>query len=272
MIVKVLSDHPHAMLQQVQQRRAAKWAGDLQQYEQQVGAHEQQVGALAEERDQARADRRWGRWARHSLDVRRARKQAPLRPAPPPVDERAEGSLQAGIDGEQRIEDELAAALDDDWTLYRGYRNARGEIDQLLLGPHGAAAIEIKNQRVTVSCDGDDWWFERYSNGNYLQEEGPFVDRRGRSPSVQLNEPTAALEAFLASRDLNFSFWRIVLFTHRRANIKHVANATVNLVDYSAAPLIGWMHAKHHDIAPQLLTKVDRLIERDHAFHARRQA
>lgn len=82
----------------------------------------------------------------------------------------------------------------------------------------------------------------------------------------------AALEAFLASRDLNFSFWRIVLFTHSRANIKSVTNATVNLVDYSAAMLIDWIHAKHHDIAPQFLEKADRLIERDHAFHARRRA
>jgi hypothetical protein len=271
MIVKVLSNHPQAKLRQVQQGRAAKWAGDLQRHEQEVVAHEEQVGALTDERDQARADRRWGRWVQQSFGVHRARKRVPPRPAPPPVDERLEGSLQAGIEGEQRIEDELAAAFNDDWTLYRGYCNARGEIDQLLLGPHGVAAIEIKNQRVTVSCDGDDWWFERYSNGDYLQEEGPFVDKQGRSPSVQLNESTAALERFLASRDLNFSFWRIVVLTHPRAHIKSATNPTVNLIDYSVATLIDWMRAKHHDIAPEFLEKVDRLIERDHAFHARRR-
>jgi len=43
----------------------------------------------------------------------------------------------AGIAGEQLVATELGRVLDDDWTLLRGYRNRRGEIDQLLLGPRG---------------------------------------------------------------------------------------------------------------------------------------
>ena len=52
---------------------------------------------------------------------------------------------------------ELGRALDDGWTLLRGYRNRRGEIDQLLLGSRGLFAIEVKNLNATVHVDGDRW-------------------------------------------------------------------------------------------------------------------
>ena len=57
---------------------------------------------------------------------------------------------------------ELGRALDDDWTLLRGYRNRRGEIDQLLLGPRGLFAIEVKNLNATVTVDGDRWRADKY--------------------------------------------------------------------------------------------------------------
>jgi hypothetical protein len=54
---------------------------------------------------------------------------------------------------------ELGHALNGDWTLLRGYRSRRGEIDELLMGPTG------------------------------LLEQRLITDRTGRSPSEQLNEP-----------------------------------------------------------------------------------
>jgi nuclease-like protein len=45
--------------------------------------------------------------------------------------------LMAGADGERLVAAGLGRVLDDDWTLIRGYRNRRGEIDHLLLGPRG---------------------------------------------------------------------------------------------------------------------------------------
>lgn len=271
MIVIVLSNHPQAMLRAAQQKREAQTAEGMRQYGREAAAHDERVGDLSAERDQARAEHHWGRWARRSLGVHRARKQAPPRPAPVPVDERLEGSLAAGIEGEQRVEDQLAAALNDDWTLYRGYRNGRGEIDHLLLGPHGLAAIEVKNQKLTVSCDGDAWSYKKFSNANYLMRSGPLVDNRGRSPSQQLNQSVAALEAFLESRGCSFSFWRVVLFTHPHVQLGSLENLTVNLIDYSAKNLIGWLHARQRNISPQLLAKAGKLIERDHEFHQRRR-
>ena len=104
----------------------------------------------------------------------------------------------AGIAGEQLVATELGRALDDDWTLLRGYRNRRGEIDQLLLGPRGLFAIEVKNLNATVHVDGDRWRADKYDNYGNLVEQRPVADRMGRSPSVQLNEPADDLERFLA--------------------------------------------------------------------------
>ena len=106
----------------------------------------------------------------------------------------------AGIAGEQLVATELGRALDDDWTLLRGYRNRRGEIDQLLLGPRGLFAIEVKNLNATVHVDGDRWRADKYDNYGNLVEQRPVADRMGRSPSVQLNEPADDLERFLAER------------------------------------------------------------------------
>ena len=58
----------------------------------------------------------------------------------------------AGIEGEQLVASGLGRVLDDEWTLIRGYRNRRGEIDHLLLGPRGLIAIEGKHRNALVHC------------------------------------------------------------------------------------------------------------------------
>lgn len=90
-----------------------------------------------------------------------------------------------------------------------GYRNRRGEIDQILLGPRWLFAIEVKNQNATVGCHGDQWWSAKYDNyGDAVGPRHQMADRRGRSPSVQLNEPASQLEDFLRSRGHSVSIRR----------------------------------------------------------------
>jgi hypothetical protein len=48
-----------------------------------------------------------------------------------------EASLAAGVAGERLAAAGLGRALGDEWTLLRGYRNRRGEIDLVLVGPRG---------------------------------------------------------------------------------------------------------------------------------------
>lgn len=120
-----LSNHPDAMLRAARQRRAALGTA---------------LGA-------ARPQRRWAAWLRSVLAVWRVRRPVPAARtrAGQPTDE--EAKLAAGAAGESFVAGELGRALDDEWTLLRGYHNRRGEIDLVLVGPRGLFAIEVKNQR-----------------------------------------------------------------------------------------------------------------------------
>lgn len=86
-----------------------------------------------------------------------------------------------GNKGEDRLEETLAS-LDDRYLLVRNWvpvvgEKSRGDIDFLLLGPHGALVIEVKTFSVATKCDGDKWQIQR-PNGSW---------RWIKSPSRQLS-------------------------------------------------------------------------------------
>ena len=139
-----------------------------------------------------------------SAGLRRLGREAPCtrKASPGPGRHRSgtEERIRAGIAGERLVAAELGQALGDDWTLLTGYRNRRGQIDHLLLGPGGLFAIEVKNINATMHVDGDRWRADKYDNYGNLVEQRLVADRRGRSPSEQLSEPAADLERFLHGR------------------------------------------------------------------------
>ena len=176
----------------------------------------------------------------------------------------------AGIAGEQLVAVELGRALDDDWTLLRGYRNRRGEIDHLLLGPRGLFAIEVKNLNATVYVDGDRWRADKYDNYGNLVEQRPIADRRGRSPSVQLNEPADDLERFLRERGQPVQVQRVVILAHRRSRLGAVRNPAV-LVGTSAGDVLALIGNPADRLSPGQRAEIQRLIQHDHEFHGQRR-
>ena len=98
-----------------------------------------------------------------------------------------EAILAAGMTGEQTVATELGAVLGDEWVLLRGYRNRRGEIDHILLGPRGMFAIEVKHRNATVDISGDQWRFRKYDRYGNLVEEG--WDHRPVGPFPELDDP-----------------------------------------------------------------------------------
>ena len=140
-----LSNHPGDMLSDASRRRIAAERHALSGYEDELIRYRAHVQTTRVKRDRARAQHRWWTWLRLSLRVWTARRQVPRQPIPAAGHTDLEEKLMAGIAGEQLVAVELGRALDDDWTLLRGYRNRRGEIDHLLLGPRGLFAIEVKN-------------------------------------------------------------------------------------------------------------------------------
>jgi hypothetical protein len=175
--------------------------------------------------------------------------------------------LTAGMTGEEMVASALGRALGDEWILLRGYRNRGGEIDQILLGPRALIAIEVKHRNATVYCDGDDWRFDKYDRYGNRVEQGRIADKRGRSPSVQLNEPASALEAFLHSRGQPVSIQRVVLLTHPRSELGSYRNLTVHVstsTNYVISLLSGGSQPTF-GMAQQ--AEIERLIVRDHRFH-----
>lgn len=258
------------MLQQTHQRRAAASERARAGFEDTLAQHHTRIRQARASRDQARAQHRWWAWLRWAVALRREQRRTPRPPAPTARASDQEEILAAGIAGERKAVAGLGRVLGDDWTLLRGYRNRRGEIDHLLLGPRGLIAIEGKHRNATVHCDGDDWWFDRYDRYGNLVGRGEMCDRRGRSPSVQLNEPASLLEEFLRSRGHPVPVQRVVLLTHPRSRIGRCRNPTVRITT-STEDVIDLLNGSPPVLDAGQLAQLEHLIVRDHTFHEARR-
>jgi hypothetical protein len=279
MRVVELSNHPGDMLTEASRRREAADKRALAGYEDDLIKYRARVQTVRVKRDRARAQRHWWAWLRLAFAVSAGKRQAPRRPVPTRGSTDQEEKLKAGIAGEQLVAVELGRALGDDWTLLRGYRNRRGEIDHLLVGPAGLFAIEVKNLNATVHVDGDSWQADKYDNYGNLVEQRPVADRKGRSPSVQLNEPADALERFLRqsaqrgqsalraqSGQSAITVQRVVVLAHRRSRLGTCRNLTVN-VGTSTDYILTLLGASADRLDDRQRTEVQRLIRHDHDFN-----
>ena len=139
MRTEVLSEHPDLMLADMERERRR---GAVEQWA--------QVESLRAARRQARSAGRWLTWLRLAFAISGAKREATRQHLLSALPTAREQTILAGRNAERRVAGELAAALDDEWLLLRGYCNARGEIDALLLGPRGLFAIEEKYRSIRV--------------------------------------------------------------------------------------------------------------------------
>jgi hypothetical protein len=266
-----LSDHPADMLAEVRRERAAGGGEAGERHRQALAAHQARVTAARERRDRARADRdllarlRWGlvAWWRQL-----ARPPRPPAAAAPSHDEEA---IKGGIKGEQEVADVLRGALGDAWVLVKGYRNRRGEIDYLLLGPGGLFAIEVKYVNGTFTITRERWRYLRYDNYGNQVGAGFLHDARRRPPNVQLAEPLAALEEFLAGRGQPARMRAVVLLNHPKARVSHCAADVGVEVLTSTAALRDLIRAADEQVSARKVADVERLVVRDHHFHEERR-
>lgn len=239
-----LSNHPRGLLRDIQAR---------------------------ERMDQPPRRRSLWAWIR-GIFARGERRRPPRRSPAAGVPSGREESIAAGMAGEQRLTTELGSVLGNEWVLFRGYRNSRGEIDHLLLGPRGVFAIEVKYHNATVYVRDDTWLFDKFDRYGNRVEHGRVEDRTGRSPSVQLNEPADDLQRFLRSRGQLVSVARIVILNHPRSRVGGQRNTTVHVVT-SSRQIIDLVAKSRFELSDERIVQVASLIERDHRFHdARRQS
>jgi hypothetical protein len=263
-----LSNHPGDMLNDAALRRQAAERRARSRYEDALIVHQARVQTARVKRDRARRHHQWWTWLRLAFGVWAEKRRGPRPPGVVTEPTDAEEKIRAGIAGEQLVAAELGRALGDDWTLLRGYRNRRGEIDHLLLGRDGLFAIEVKNLNATVHIAGDHWRADKYDNYGNLVEQRQITDRKGRSPSEQLNESADELERFLHERGQPVTVQRVVVLTHRRSRLAAVSHPTVN-VGTSTGYVLTLLDDSAQQLDERQRTELQRLIERDHDFHER---
>lgn len=261
MRTEVLSEHPDLMLAGMERERRR-------------GAVEQlaRVESLREERRRARSGGRWLAWLRLAFAVSGAKREASRQHLVSALPTAREQTILAGRNAERRVADELAVALDDEWLLLRGYCNSRGEIDALLLGPRGLFAIEEKYRSVRIYVRGDEWTAEQIDKyGKPRGGRSPMRDGKGRSPSQQVNEPVAALSRWLSTNKRGTPITPVVLLTHPSARIGPMRDPTVR-VERSVRGMLSLIERSRYAVDAGRRADIERLVRRDHEFHAAKRA
>ncbi len=270
----VLSDHVNEQLSAAQGARRAAFDEEMKLYHQALEKRKKLKAARHKRLSQAWAQGRFiaGIGAVMAI-IAGMFSFAPRHPVLRTETGRNERVWRSGEEGERRVEQFFANFLSDKWTMLSGYHNPRGEIDQILVGPNGVFALEVKNLNGVVHCNGDHWWRDRYDRyGNQVSSGDPLSDRGGRSPSRQLNEPADRLASQLARRTGVGVIHRIVVLTHPRSGIGEMHNQRVNLVAV--------LHRNHPrdllGISDYLLDSsqvngVVKTIQEDHAYHRDRR-
>ncbi len=273
MKIVVLSDFTTTQLQAAEEHRQAMYAAQVAQH----AADVERIQATNLGLSNAPASAwRAGRYGTAVVLFLRCLLSSPLRaPSAPaaPAWTREMKILATGQSGERAVQSALANLLDDDWTAISGYKNPRGEVDLILVGPPGILALEVKAMNGQVSCNGDFWWRDRYDRyQNLVETRLPITDRKGRSPSRQLNEPIDMLQTQLARRSIWVPVLRGVVLAHPLSRIGRLVNPTVHFIGLTSdlrrhvfADLMARESEGH-----LFVRRVVDVISADHEFHARR--
>lgn len=179
----------------------------------------------------------------------------------------------SGHEGELAMQHALHKMFDDRWVLILGYRNAAGEMDQLLVGPDGMLALEIKNINGKYFCDGDRWWLDKFDKyGNLVEPNKPIADKGGRGPSQQVNDVADGLTRFLRQKIDVPDMGRSVVFTHQNSQEGKLKNKRVHMICHVRELRCRDIENLLKNVSGSVnVDAICRLIEQDHHFHSNRR-
>lgn len=261
MRVEVLSEHPDAMVTDARRKRRRGVEGQRALLE-----------SLREDRRRARSQGRWLTWLKLGFTVSGARREADRLHISSALPTGREQATKAGRDAERRVSDRLGESLGDEWMLFRGYRNGRGEIDALLVGPCGVFAIEEKYRSVRVFIRGDSWTAEKIDRyGRTYGGRFALRDGKGQSPARQVKEPAEALADWLRRNGRGTRVTPVVLLSHPSARIEVLERPGVR-VEGSVARLVRFIEGSQGALDAGRRADIERLVRRDHAFHEGKKA
>ena len=268
----VLSDHHEEHLRRLRREREQRYQAARVAYQREVRSYDEEVAALAETYRTAfrrlRLFQGSGAWWRHRTLLKRGDPPAPLLEAPTVEEQRR----QAEAEAEQRLAADLLAALPGAaWTLLKGYQNHKGEIDYLVIGPVGVAALECLHLSGTILCAKDSWMRQTYDPKGAPATQVPIVDRAGKTPSQQLNDVvTALIEEGLSRKGVDCRISRAVILTHHDASLSTVEASTVQITSLNdVQPFLWEMCRSASSSIPA--ERIVELIKEDHAYWQERK-
>lgn len=151
--------------------------------------------------------------------------------------ERAEGVKRAGEAGEKAFEEALRA-LNNHWTMLRGFINRRGETDSLIVGPGGVWAVEVKNWNARVSAIDGEWMYERVDVDGHVTDAGLAVDGSGRTWAREVGDVADELARQLRDLGHEVEIRTAVMLVHPNARIGLALRPGVDLISTDPKALI----------------------------------
>jgi hypothetical protein len=227
----LLADHHEEHLLRLRREREQRYQQARLEYQRELRSYDEEVTALAETYQTAfrrlRLFKGTGAWWRHRTLFKRGDPPAPL-PEGPTVEEQRR---QAEAEAEQRLATDLLATLPGAaWTLLKGYQNQKGGIDYLLIGPVGVVALKCQHVSGTILCTKDGWMRQKYDPKGAPVTQVPILDRTGRTPSQQLNEPVTELIDGLSRNGVTCEIAKAVILTHQDVRLNTVEATTVQII------------------------------------------
>lgn len=268
----ILSGHVNERISELARVRQAKDAAELLAYDEATRARNKKIYNAYAKWKKA-VESWWKIFGLLQAWVRYKRATALLEPnAPwPNAQSKDEITMRAGQESENAVAHELEELLPGNaWVLIRGYHNKKGEIDQILVGPAAIIAMEIKYRKARVFCSDDDSWEAvKLDNwGNYVEKPKPMTDKKGRSPSRQVLEPSEVLSSLLKRRNMDLEIIPVVVLSHPMAAIGDCDNLSVRLVTIDSLDGVVWKSCRTSNrYIP--VEDVVNLIVKDHEYWQR---
>ncbi|MEL6983339.1 MAG: nuclease-related domain-containing protein [Actinomycetota bacterium] len=181
--------------------------------------------------------------------------------------------LVTGEQGERVLLDHLSDRPHQ-WVVFNGYRNRRGEIDHLVLGPMGLWAVEVKNRRVLLEVSGQEWVANKLDTAGKVVGEEPAADQggQGRNWGRQVAEPAELLADHLADKGQVIPVRTAVLLVKPGAKVGRSTDPGIDLVTADLFELDRAIKMLSHPLDEAEVAALAELIESHHHYHAARRS
>lgn len=139
--------------------------------------------------------------------------------------------------------------LPEDYTVVRNWvipGSKVGDIDVLVLGPHGALVVEVKNYADNYICEGSQW-FNVKPNG---------FRKRTKSPCTQLDKASRALSQWLKREGIQMPVQKVLVLPTKSRIQLHQPTVPVVTRDQLADHILALPKAK--ESGTKLLQEIDR--------------